>query len=174
MARNTSVFATAWESITNSRCAMWKRWCSLPAASGGVVKVIPRGTEIVARTDEAINSGNSSTGQLFSASASEDIPDSVGGIAISSGTRAKLVIRNITPGGAVHSPELALDLFSVDIGAPQYRMDTSDVDVKSSTGVGKNKRTLEYGGGGLMGAIFGGGRGAGIGTAAGVGAGLLT
>ncbi|MGB2668074.1 MAG: hypothetical protein WAK48_29040 [Candidatus Acidiferrum sp.] len=58
-------------------------------------------------------------------------------------------------------------------------MDSSDVDVNSGRGVGKNKRTLEYGAGGagfgaLMGAIFGGGRGAGIGAAAGAGAGLLT
>jgi hypothetical protein len=58
-------------------------------------------------------------------------------------------------------------------------VDTSDVQVNSGRGVGANKRTLEYGGGGvgfgaLMGAIFGGGRGAGIGAAAGAGAGLLT
>jgi hypothetical protein len=58
-------------------------------------------------------------------------------------------------------------------------VDSSDVDINSGRGVGKNKRTLEYGAGGagfgaLMGAIFGGGRGAGIGAAAGAGAGLLT
>jgi hypothetical protein len=151
---------------------------SAPAASSGVAKVIPRGTEIVVHTDEAIDSENSSTGQLFSASVSEDVPDSNGGIAIPRGTRAKLVVRNITTGGAVHSPELALDLFSVDIGGAEYRVDSADVDVNSGKGIGKNKRTLEYGGvgagfGGLMGAIFGGGRGAGIGLAAGAGAGLL-
>lgn len=150
-----------------------------PAASAGVAKVIPRGTEVVVHTDEAIDSENSYTGQLFSASVTEDVPDSTGATAIPSGTRAKLVVRNITTGGAVHSPELALDLFSVDIGGTEYRVDTADVDVNSGKGVGKNKRTLEYGGvgagfGGLMGAIFGGGRGAGIGAAAGVGAGLLT
>jgi len=148
-------------------------------ASTGVARVIPRGTEIVVRTDETIDSDNSSTGQLFSASVSEDVPDSAGGIAIPQGTRAKLVIRNITTGGAVHSPELALDLFSVSIGGKEYRVDSSDVDVNSGRGVGGNRRTLEYGGGGagfgaLMGAIFGGGKGAGIGAAAGAGAGLLT
>jgi hypothetical protein len=152
---------------------------SAPPASSGVARVIPRGTEIVVLTDENIDSNNSSTGQLFSASVSEDVPDSTGGIAIPQGTRAKLVVRNITSGGAVHSPELALDLFSVDIGGKEYRVDTADVDVNSGRGVGKNKRTLEYGAGGagfgaLMGAIFGGGKGAGIGAAAGAGAGLLT
>jgi hypothetical protein len=130
-------------------------------------------------SDENIDSENSSSGQLFNATVSEDVPDSVGGIAIPRGTRAKLVIRNVTSGGAVHSPELALDLFSVDVSGKEYRVDTTDVDVNSKRGVGANKRTLEYGGGGagfgaLMGAIFGGGRGAGIGAAAGLGAGLLT
>jgi hypothetical protein len=148
-------------------------------ASAGVARVIPRGTEIVVRSDETVDSDNSTTGQLFSATVSEDVPDSSGGIAIPAGTRAKLVVRNISGGGAVHSPELALDLFSVDIGGKEYRVDSSVVDLNSGRGVGKNKRTLEYGAGGagfgaLMGAIFGGGRGAGIGAAAGAGAGLLT
>jgi hypothetical protein len=153
---------------------------SAPAAAGsGIAKVIPRGTEIVVHTAETIDSDNSSPGQLFSASVSEDVPDSARGIAIPRGTRAKLVVRNIASGGAVHSPELALDLFSVDLGGKEYRVDTTDVDVNSGRGVGANCRTLEYGGGGagfgaLMGAIFGGGRGAGIGAAAGAGAGLLT
>jgi len=148
-------------------------------ASGGVAKVIPRGTEIVVHTDENIDSENSSPGQLFKASVGEDVPDSAGGIAIPRGTRARLVIRNVTTGGAVHSPEVVLDLFSLDIAGKEYRVDTSDVDVNSRRGIGANRRTLEYGGGGagfgaLMGAIFGGGRGAGIGAAAGAGAGLLT
>jgi hypothetical protein len=150
-----------------------------PATSAGVARVIPQGTEIVVVTDENIDSDVSTTGQLFSASISEAVQDSSGGVAIPAGTRAKLVVRNITSGGAVHSPELALDLFSVDIGGKEYRVDSTDVDVNSKRGVGTNKRTLEYGGGGagfgaLMGAIFGGGRGAGIGAAAGAGAGLLT
>jgi hypothetical protein len=101
--------------------------------------VIPRGTEIVVRSDETIDSQNFSAGQLFPAIVSEDVPDSAGGIAIPSGTRARLVVRSITAGGAVHSPELALDLFSVDIGGKQYRVDSSDVDVNSGRGVGKNK-----------------------------------
>ena len=58
-------------------------------------------------------------------------------------------------------------------------MDTADVDVNSKRGVGANRRTAEFGGGGaaigaLLGGIFGGGRGAGIGAAAGGGGGLLS
>jgi len=149
------------------------------SASSGAARVVPEGTEIVVYTDENIDSDNSSPGQLYSASVSEDVPDSTGGIAIPRGTRAKLVVRNITSGGTFHSAELALDLFSVDIGGKEYRVDSTDVDVNSGRGVGKNKRTLEYGAGGagfgaLMGAVFGGGRGAGIGAATGAGAALLT
>jgi hypothetical protein len=141
-------------------------------ASSGLARVFPRGTEIVVRRDKNIDSDNSTTGQLFTATVSEDVPDSSGGIAIGAGTRAKRVVRNITGGGAVHSPELALDLVSVDIGGKEYRVDSSDVGVNSGRGVGKNKRTLGYGAGGAgfgarMGAIFGGRRGAGIGAAAG-------
>lgn len=77
------------------------------------------------------------------------------------------------------SPELVLDLFSVDVGGKEYRIGTSDVDLSSKRGIGKNKRTLEYGAGGagvgaLLGAVFGGGHGAGISAVAGAGAGLLT
>ncbi len=46
----------------------------------------------------------------------------------------------------------------MDIGGKEFRVDT-DVDITSGRGVGANKRTLEYGGGGagfggLMGAIL--------------------
>jgi hypothetical protein len=150
-----------------------------PSPSGVPAKVVPYGTEVAIRSDEAIDSNNASTGQLFAATVREDVPDSVGGVAIPGGSSAKLVVRNITSGGAVHSPELILDLFSVTVGGREYRVVSSDVDLNSGRGLGKNKRTLEYGAGGagfgaLLGAVFGGGRGAGIGAGVGAGAGLLT
>ena len=153
---------------------------SMPATPSNVVaKVIPVGSEIVVRTDENIDSQNSSTGQLFAAAVQEDVFDSAGGVAIPNGSRARLVVRNMTSGGATGSPQLVLDLYSVDVRGKEYRVDTTDVDMSSNRGVGKNKRTLEYGAGGagfgaLLGAVFGGGKGAGIGAAAGAGAGLLT
>jgi hypothetical protein len=71
---------------------------SAPAtASSGVARVVPRGTEIVVHTDENIDSENSSPGQL-SASPSEDVPDSAGGIVIPRVTRAKLMVRNTIAG----------------------------------------------------------------------------
>jgi hypothetical protein len=84
------------------------------AASAGVARVIPRGTEIVVHNDETIDSDTSSTGQLFSASVSEDVPDSAGGIAIPRGTRAKLVVRNITSGKQVKVPAETTMRFRLD------------------------------------------------------------
>ena len=69
------------------------------------------------------------------------------------GTPAQLVLRNITSGGATHSPEVVLDLFSVSVGGKEWRVVSSDVDMSSNHG-GKNKRTLEYG---ARGAGFGDG-----------------
>jgi hypothetical protein len=149
------------------------------AAASGTGKIIPVGSEITIRTNERVDSKDSNTGQLYSATVSEDVSDVSGNIAIPAGTPAKLVVRDITSGGAVHSPELVLDLFSININGKEYRVDTADVDVNSKKGVGANRRTAEFGGGGaaigaLLGGIFGGGKGAGIGAAAGGGGGLLT
>jgi hypothetical protein len=149
------------------------------AAASGTGKIIPVGTEITIRTDESVDYKASSTGQLYSATVSEDVSDVSGNIAIPAGAPAKLVVRDITSGGAVHSPELVLDLFSISVNGKEYRVDTADVDFSSKKGVGANRRTAEFGGGGaaigaLLGGIFGGGRGAGIGAAAGGGGGLLT
>ena len=61
---------------------------------------------------------------------------------------AKLLVRDINNGGGAHSPELVLDLFSVTAGSKEYRVVTSDVDVSNRQGVGANRRTAEYAGGG--------------------------
>jgi hypothetical protein len=142
-------------------------------------KVIPFGTDIVVRTDEAIDSKSTQTGQLYRATITESVPDAAGGVAIPAGTSAQMLIRQVTTGGAVHSPELVLDLYSVTVDGKQYSVVTSNVDENSGRGVGKNRRTGEFLGGGaaigaLMGGIFGGGRGAGIGALSGAGGGALT
>jgi hypothetical protein len=142
-------------------------------------KVVPQGTEISITTNERIESQHAAGGQLYSATIASDIPDSRGGIAIPNGTSAKLVVSNISSGGAVHTPELVLDLYSVDLNGKVYRTITSNVIEKGRDTVGANKRTAIYAGSGaglgaLLGGIFGGGQGAGIGAAAGVGGGALT
>lgn len=149
-----------------------------PAASG-TGKVIPIGTEVNIRTDETVDSKTTTTGQLYSATVGADVTDASGNVALPWGSTAKLVVRDITTGGAVHSPELVLDLFSVTVNGQEYRVVSSDVDISNKKGVGANGRTAEFGGGGaalgaLLGGIFGGGKGAGIGAAAGAGGGVLT
>jgi hypothetical protein len=141
--------------------------------------VIPEGTDIVVLTSDSIRSGQDSSGQLYPATIQHDVYGSSGQVAIPAGTHARLVVNNVRSGGAVHSPELVLDLYSVDIHGEQYRVDTSSVTESNRSGLGLNRRTAEYAGGGagigaLMGAVFGGGKGAGIGALAGAGGGALT
>ncbi len=150
-----------------------------PPTPAAEAKVISIGTPISVRTNEKIDSKDASSGQVYSAEITEDVPDTVGGIAIPRGSAAQLLIRNSSGGGAVHSPELVLDLDSVMVGGKRYRVVTSDVDESNKKGVGANRRTAEMVGGGtglgaLMGAIFGGGKGAGVGALAGAGGGLAT
>jgi hypothetical protein len=141
--------------------------------------VIPFGTEVSVRNDRTIDSDNSSTGELHDATIAMDVLDSAGGVAIPRGAPAKLVVRNIKGGGAVHTPELVLDLFYVIIKGKEYRVVSSDVDYAGRHGLGANRRTAEFAGGGaafgaLMGAVFGGGKGAAIGAGSGAAAGALT
>ena len=141
--------------------------------------VIPEGTEITVLTSDSIQSGKNSSGQLYPATIQHEVIDASGGVAIPAGTPAKLVVSSVRGGGAVHSPELVLDLYSVEIDGRQYRVDTSSVTENNKSGLGLNRRTAELTGGGagigaLLGAVFGGGEGAGIGAAAGAGGGALT
>jgi hypothetical protein len=141
--------------------------------------VIPEGTDLVILTSDSIRSGTESSGQLYPATIQQNVYDSVGAVAIPAGTRAQLVVSNVSSGGAVHSPELVLDLYSVELHGEQYRVDSSSVTESNKSGLGLNRRTAEYTGGGagigtLFGAVFGGGKGAGIGALAGAGGGALT
>jgi hypothetical protein len=143
------------------------------------VIILPIGTELSVHTDENIDSSRSYQGQLYRASITNSVLDSAGRVAIPAGAPARLLVRNIKTGGAVHSPELVLDLYSVAIGRKQFRVATSDVNETNGKGMGKNRRTAEFLGGGaavgaLLGGIFGGGKGAGIGALAGAGGGTLT
>jgi hypothetical protein len=103
------------------------------------------------------------------------VMDRDGRVAIPRGANAELVVRRVS------GNELVLDLRSVSINGKRYMLDTEDV-VQSAgpnkDGVGENKRTGKFLGGGaviggIIGAIAGGGKGAAIGAASGaaVGAG---
>ena len=148
-------------------------------AQGTPSIVIPSGTQIVVRTDAAIDTATDNVGTLYPAVIEQGVMDSTGAVGIPSGTQAELKIVNLNQDTTAKNPDLALDLSSVTLNGTVYRVDTSSVTASGSAGYGMNKRTAIYTGGGaglgtVMGALFGGGKGAGIGALAGGGLGAIT
>jgi hypothetical protein len=142
--------------------------------------VVGAGSEIPVRNEETIDSGKAVEGQTFAAEVSRDIRDATGDVVIPKGANARIVIRSASKGGKFKgSADLVLDLASVSIDGKRYDLDTVDLAQKGHDGVGVNKRTGEFAGGGaavgaIIGAIAGGGKGAAIGAGSGAGAGALT
>ena len=141
---------------------------------------LPAGTEISVRNEETIDSGKAVAGQTFPAEVTRDVRDAAGNVVIPSGSNAQIVIRSATKGGRFRgASDLVLDLASVSIDGRQYGLSTADLVEKGRSGVGANRRTGEFAGGGaavgaIIGAIAGGGKGAAIGAGSGTGAGTLT
>ena len=129
------------------------------------------GSEISVRTNEMIDSGSGSQDRAFSAQVARDVADGGGNILIPRGSQAWLVVRNIG------NNRIALDLQSVTVNGRLFVVNSEDITKAGRQGVGENKRTAEFVGGGavlgtLLGAIAGGGKGAAIGALAGGGAGV--
>jgi hypothetical protein len=140
---------------------------------------LPAGSEISVRTNELIDSETAAEGQTFDAQVTRDAKDANGDIVIPRGALANVVIKSASRGGKIRgASDLVLDLQSVAINGKQYTIDTVDVTKQGKSGIGANRRTAEYTGGGaalgaIIGAIAGGGKGAAIGAGAGAGAGAL-
>lgn len=143
-------------------------------AAGAVAQstshVLPKDTEIKVKTNTAIPA-KPAANTKFGATVSNDVNDSSGNLVIPRGSRALLVA---VPAGN----DTNLDLRSVTVNGRRYLLTTQE---KSSApgGLGANKRTGKYVGGGaaigaVLGAIFGGGKGAAIGALAGGAAGAGT
>jgi BON domain len=137
--------------------------------------VVPAGTVLTVRTDQALSSKNSQTGQTFLATLAQ--PLSVGGRrALPTGaTVSGTVVTAKAKGKVKGEGQLDLALTSISTGGHTYQIQTS---VLSSTVKGKGKRTAATTGGGaaggaLIGGIAGGGKGAAIGLGVGAAAGLL-
>jgi hypothetical protein len=151
-----------------------------PPAVGARTYELPAGSEVSIRMNESIDSGTAAEGQRFDAQLTRDARDANGNVVIPRGSRAGVVIKSASKGGKFRgASDLVLDLQSVTIHQQQYRIDAADISQKGKSGVGANKRTATYGGGGaaigaIIGAIAGGGKGAAIGAGAGAGAGVLT
>jgi hypothetical protein len=140
---------------------------------------LPAGSEVSLRTNETIDSATVAEGQTFDAQVTRDAKDVNGDVVIPRGSRARIVIKSASKGGRITgASDLVLGVQSVTLAGKQYTIDTSDVSQKGQSGVGANKRTATYTGGGaalgaIIGAIAGGGKGAAIGAGAGAGAGAL-
>lgn len=143
------------------------------------MRTIPASTEIKVRTDTAIPA-KPAVGTVYTASVSDDVPDGQGGVAIPRGSRARLVAQ-ASPDGK----DTVLDLRSVTVNGARYNLlaGNSQGANASGAGLGANKRTAKYVGGGaavgaVLGALLGGGKGAAIGAlvggAGGAGAQVLT
>jgi hypothetical protein len=167
---------------TKAALAVLVALCLSPALVSQTKKV-PSGTEIKVRTDQAINvKSDSTTNNLYPGTISKDVLDSGGQVVIPKGSRAQLA--------AVKSgdkkDQVALDLRSVTINGKRYVVTAEGASAAGSTkrgGLGANKRTGMFVGGGalagtVLGGLAGGGKGALIGalagSAAGAGAQVLT
>ena len=143
-------------------------------------RTIPSGATISVRNDQTINSETASPGQTYPGVVARDVVDSAGRVAIPRGSTASLVVREANGQGKLQGrSDLVVDVGSVTVGGHTYRLETSDFAEKGTQGVGKNKRTGEFVGGGaalggIIGAIAGGGKGAAIGALSGAGAGTAT
>jgi hypothetical protein len=151
-----------------------------PASITTKTFVVPAGTQVAVRTEETIDSGRAVEGQTYAAEVTRDVHDSAGDCVIPRGANAQLLIRSASKGGHFRgASDLVVDLASVSIGGQRYRLHTSDIAERGHNGVGANKRTAEFAGGGaavgaIIGAIAGHGKGAAIGAGAGAGGGALT
>lgn len=132
---------------------------------------IPVGTTIPVRTNERIDA-KKSDGRIFSGVVSADVLNADGVVAIPRGSEAELLVRS------AGSRVLVLDLESLTVNGRQYDVSAGVDRIGSNRrdGIGTNKRTAKFVGGGallgtIIGAVTGGGTGAAIGAAAGAGGG---
>ena len=141
--------------------------------------VLQSGTEISVQTQETIDGSTAADGQIFVADVTENVRDADGKVVIPAGAKAQVIIKSLTQGGKIRGrDDLVLDLASVSIDGRQYALSTADLEEKGRQGVGTNKRTAEFIGGGaaiggIVGALLGGAKGAAIGAGAGAGGGTV-
>lgn len=149
---------------------------ALAAATSALAQnVLPSGTELRVRTDTAITAVPTDAGKTFTGRISKDVMDNNGTVVIPQGSRAQLAV-------VQDGDQAALDLRSVVVNGRRFSI-VGSTNGNAGTGLGKNKRTAKYVGGGalagtLIGALAGGGKGAAIGAliggAGGAGAQVLT
>ncbi|HEU5403957.1 MAG TPA: hypothetical protein VFU86_21565 [Terriglobales bacterium] len=147
---------------------------------------IPAGTNLSIRADQDIKAQDVSAGMTYQAEIAKDVMDPNGNVIIPRGAPAQLVVVDTNPNNnTTNGKDLSLALNSVNVNGRNYMVqsNTSRGANEKAGGIGANKRTGEYVGGGalagaVIGAIAGGGKGAAIGAvlggAGGAGAQVLT
>jgi hypothetical protein len=113
--------------------------------------------------------------RVYYGTINDDVLDANHRLAIPRGSQVELIVRTAPDN------DLILDLDSVVVNGERYAIDSDVNRIESDKreGVGANKRTGEFVGGGavigsIIGAIAGGGKGAAVGAAAGAAAGAST
>ena len=137
------------------------------------VDAVPPGTEIAVRMDEPVNIATWDRGRIYNGELANDVYTSGGDLAFPRGAPVELIVRQIG------DREMVLDLESINYGGRRFLVEATgqEYDTRGGRpGVGENRRTGRYVGGGavvgsIIGAIAGGGKGAAIGAAAGAAAG---
>jgi hypothetical protein len=129
-------------------------------------RILPSGTEIKVRTDTPIPA-KPAANTKYAATVGNDVTDSSGAVLIPGGSRAQLVAVPSSDG-----KDTNLDLRYVTISDRKYLLTTAGSKNSGADGLGANKRTAKYVGGGaavgaVLGALLGGGKGAAIGAALG-------
>lgn len=139
---------------------------------------IPAGTSLSIRTNEAINAQHPQVGTTYTAEISQDVLGSNGQVLIPRGSPAALMVAD-TGKSITGKEEMGLVLQSVTVNGNTYNVTSNSEAGSKNGGLGANKRTGEYVGGGallgtVIGAVAGGAKGAVIGAVAGAGAGAGT
>jgi len=137
----------------------------------GQTRTIAAGASITVRNNEPIDAGQTD-GRVFSGVVHQDVLDADGNVAMPRGSDAELMVKIDS------NRDLVLDLESVTVNGQRYALTAHSDRLADGQkdGIGQNKRTAEYVGGGallgtIIGAIAGEGKGAAIGAAAGAAAG---
>lgn len=131
---------------------------------------IAAGTQIDIRTNETIDVRDRANNQVYTGVVAKDVMGENRNVLIPRGANAELMVTNAGNEG------MSVDLESITVNGHRYMVNASTYKGARHGGLGENKRTGEYVGGGallgtIVGAIAGGGKGAAIGAAAGAGAG---
>ncbi len=143
------------------------------AAPAPKPKIVPAGTAIRVRLNDAIGSKTAQAGQTFTGSVMDPIVVNGRTLIPAGATVAGEVTNAKSAGRFKGAAELAITIRSVTVGGVPHALAASTVS-QTSTGKGKRSAAMIGGGGGagaLIGGLAGGGKGALIGALAGAGAG---